>query len=1374
MKNKLWKKLSAGFLAVALATTMLPATALASEVPLESEAETVETDELEGSAAEDIGAEDVGADADEVVEATEDEDMEADEKEETAEEADAEEILSAEDSADVLLDEEEGETEAEESYRLNVDYITDGTNCVLVGDTTEVVVSVAHDWRDEDGEYQYEDIYSFNYVIGDDLNEEMLSYEEEWDDDGLHLTFTGLGIGEDGNTSFIFYAIVDDEIIAEEEVWIYVTEDGYHYLSMPDAIETIALEEDFDLSDYEDQITLCYKDAKGVEEVDSNEYTLLLAHPDDNAWESTDETSLTGRLTVDGTGVDVMACVPVEGEEAGEDNVVAWGYIWFDDIYSYYEDAVALSYSGKYDYQYGDEDWHYVIDEADLTVTLTVNEESEVTLPEGYTFEWNFWDEAYDNGYITYDVNGDGSSVTITVDDEAMLTDGTYDSYFGISAEVYYDGNCICSAWDWMDVLVSYENYEMMDDQTVVADEVVWIGNSMYCDYRDAECPGGDGTDVSITNVEILSQEPVDADAEGGVIELDQYEDEDGITYYWLYAVNYGTAEVEVTYLTLDGEEATYTFTVNVVGSYYSMDIWATDGENTDNLLVGAARTYEAVLYYIWNDEDGEYNEAAYGVEDFVDGSEYYLVAEYDDDYVDVSITDGYIEVTGIGEGDTDVTVLVYNSENEPVAEISFHVYVTTDGYYTINGNAEQIALGNTIELSGLDYIVTYYYIDENGEAQSEPVDLNDGGYRVRLDTDTVDWSAWAYANETSEEDLLPTLERIGNWYTDFHLILDRYNEESGEWEEWIADFWLGFDEISYDTGFEAYFDGEISYYYLYIDQTAAFELYASDDNEYDLPEGYTVDWTLAYYVYDEEAEEYVWTEVEEDSEIFGWKVEDNILYVTPGEEAAGEDLIIYATVCYEGNEISYTDEGWYYCIEEVTEGYAQMESERILPGESITAAGYICEYSTLYPNGYITDGVVTKVEVSEPYPDTEGETVVTVGEDGLTVTGVSDGYVYLTVTCEDEDGNEYSFEGTYLEVVSDFYYLNLEEDYEYEICGPGEETEIEVILYHAYVDNGNAVREVTSYSDLSFTRYYYDDEGELVPWVTYDENIISPVWDNSTTVTVTGVSEGEDWFEIIIYDENGDYIASEWVSVTVYEGHSYEAVAGDHRTTWTCSVCGDSYITGDTGVLKSSDGNWYYYVNGVIQKGYYGFQSNDYGIWYIEHGQVTFTANSVIQDKEGTIGDVDAWWYVVGSEVKTDYTGVANYKNDYGWWYIKNGKVDFSANTVASNNHGWWYVVGGKVRFDYTGVANYKNDSGWWYIKNGKVDFSANTVASNKYGWWYVGGGKVQFDYTGVANYKNSSGWWYIKGGKVDFTFTGRAANKYGTWNVVNGKVKF
>ncbi len=180
-------------------------------------------------------------------------------------------------------------------------------------------------------------------------------------------------------------------------------------------------------------------------------------------------------------------------------------------------------------------------------------------------------------------------------------------------------------------------------------------------------------------------------------------------------------------------------------------------------------------------------------------------------------------------------------------------------------------------------------------------------------------------------------------------------------------------------------------------------------------------------------------------------------------------------------------------------------------------------------------------------------------------------------------------------------------------------------------------------------------------------------------------------------------------------------------------------------GVVKV-DGVWGYYVDGVLQ--------------------TTYT------DKIAPVKNENGWWYIKNGLVDFTYTGLA--KNDNGWFYVQNGKVDFSHNGVDKNQNGWWYVTGGKVQFDFTGLANYKNANGWWYIVNGKVDFSHNGVDKNKNGWYYVTNGKVNFGYTGVADYKNANGWWYIKGGKVDFTYNGTASNKNGTWNVRNGKVVF
>ena len=199
-------------------------------------------------------------------------------------------------------------------------------------------------------------------------------------------------------------------------------------------------------------------------------------------------------------------------------------------------------------------------------------------------------------------------------------------------------------------------------------------------------------------------------------------------------------------------------------------------------------------------------------------------------------------------------------------------------------------------------------------------------------------------------------------------------------------------------------------------------------------------------------------------------------------------------------------------------------------------------------------------------------------------------------------------------------------------------------------------------------------------------------------------------------------------------------------------------------GVIKASDGNWYYYVNGVIDYSHTGIEKNANGWWRIENGKVNFNYEGVAKNQNG-------WWYLKGGKVDFSYNGFAS--NSNGWWYIESGKVTFQKTDVIKGTvkgiYGWWHVVGSKVTFDTT-VA--KNSNGWWYISNGMVDFSHNGVAKNSNGWWYINNGMVDFSHNGVE--KNSNGWWRIEEGKVNFNFTGIASNKNGTWYLDGGKVDF
>ena len=215
------------------------------------------------------------------------------------------------------------------------------------------------------------------------------------------------------------------------------------------------------------------------------------------------------------------------------------------------------------------------------------------------------------------------------------------------------------------------------------------------------------------------------------------------------------------------------------------------------------------------------------------------------------------------------------------------------------------------------------------------------------------------------------------------------------------------------------------------------------------------------------------------------------------------------------------------------------------------------------------------------------------------------------------------------------------------------------------------------------------------------------------------------------------------------------------------------SNATKNTGEVKKATYNgvkaWRYVKNGKVDPSYTGFAPNQYGIWYLNNGRVDFSANGVFK---GYVDGELAWWYVEGGKVTFKDT-VA--KNQYGWWYVNDGKVDFSFTGFEYNKYGLWYINSGKVNFGANGVYKGYVDGelAWWYVKNGEVTYT-DTVAKNQYGWWAVTDGKVDFSVNGFA--QNQYGWFVIEGGKVNFGVNGYrygyVNGKYGIYKVKNGQV--
>ena len=199
-------------------------------------------------------------------------------------------------------------------------------------------------------------------------------------------------------------------------------------------------------------------------------------------------------------------------------------------------------------------------------------------------------------------------------------------------------------------------------------------------------------------------------------------------------------------------------------------------------------------------------------------------------------------------------------------------------------------------------------------------------------------------------------------------------------------------------------------------------------------------------------------------------------------------------------------------------------------------------------------------------------------------------------------------------------------------------------------------------------------------------------------------------------------------------------------------------------GLIRAEDGNWYYWVNGKVDKSFSGLYCDvNVGWWLVRDGKVAFDYNGLWGDSQY------GWWKVAGGAVDFNYTGLYCDAN-VGWWLIGGGRVCFEYNGLWGDpQYGWWLVNGGAVDFGYTGLY-YDANCGWWLIGGGRVCFEYNGLWGDpQYGWWLVNGGTIPFEYTGLY-YDTNCGWWYVQNGAVGFGYTGEVYYNGVPYYVVNG----
>ena len=194
--------------------------------------------------------------------------------------------------------------------------------------------------------------------------------------------------------------------------------------------------------------------------------------------------------------------------------------------------------------------------------------------------------------------------------------------------------------------------------------------------------------------------------------------------------------------------------------------------------------------------------------------------------------------------------------------------------------------------------------------------------------------------------------------------------------------------------------------------------------------------------------------------------------------------------------------------------------------------------------------------------------------------------------------------------------------------------------------------------------------------------------------------------------------------------------------------------------ITLSSDGNFYYMVNGVVDTSRSGLVQVNKKWYYLESGQwmtkkyafVDFggskflVANGVVAtDKMGLMQDPenkDDWYFVTNGQVTTKKSGLVQYPaKTNNWFFVENGKLDTTYNGFVSYDGGLFFVARGKLQNTKSGLTQDPNNkSDWYFLANGQAQLSVSSLVLYDDAWFYVVEGKLVPDYTGIVKYNGES----------------------------------
>ena len=192
-------------------------------------------------------------------------------------------------------------------------------------------------------------------------------------------------------------------------------------------------------------------------------------------------------------------------------------------------------------------------------------------------------------------------------------------------------------------------------------------------------------------------------------------------------------------------------------------------------------------------------------------------------------------------------------------------------------------------------------------------------------------------------------------------------------------------------------------------------------------------------------------------------------------------------------------------------------------------------------------------------------------------------------------------------------------------------------------------------------------------------------------------------------------------------------------------------------------DGNWYYYVDGEVDKDFTSLAQNKYGWWYVENGKINTAKYGFVE--------YDGSKFIVANGAVANVEGLVNDpENPSDWYFCSNGQVQTRYTGLALYDGEWFYVTEGKLDTTFSGIVEY--GKAYFIVTQGRIASEANglVLAGENGIWYYCAAGQIQTEYTGLVKYDGQ--WFYVQAGVLAIGFNGTVQYDGKEFNVANGMV--